>query len=660
LRAPTRYPRRIALLLLTATIFFAVVSGTWATLTSSEPAKHFSFSSSGESTSAWHGCEVDPRNNRLTQFQIKGRIVGTLSDGEKISILSAGSDFITHLEIEALGPIGDTSSQVQLTLFPTANPDHTNVLLVPLINRSFLVQLKITGESGSFSVGKKPNTVQVPFILSDRLDCSQVGLSSKFVTQEDSLITADVRVDFSQSSLTSEHILWPKIDARIFLAFLVMLSILMIIRFLQKKNITLPDGQKLTSMLTVQLAASIPVLWMLGSYFNFDVFGSFVYTSADGWCRSAIEGIGDHCFGDWNERIAPNFFDHQYPSFSSSLETSPIGPYLTSAFNYLTTVTSPRTTLYFALLLAFFLGLLAVKILTESSLSKQLVLFALVLVGGYPWLVAADRIHLSIFVLPVFAFTVRGAIQNNRVVLGRSLLALACFKPHFAIFLLVFANARDWKFLVKYSALSVAGVLALLGLPSASPINRIYQYVMNLLYMSDYRPSGTTSYPPNISIRRMLEILLSPTHLEINQLFVLSLMIAATGILLTVFLGSKGYFHALLRLMPLVILGFNGYVATYYLLFSSIVLLTALSPSLDVKSTIAESLAHSRLAIVLFVIAIIASQSLIIIPYGDNHFGGILTLTPLIAAFFWVALSLYLITLDTLRYLKYRSKALHE
>ena len=641
--------------------FLLVIVG-WTQLSEKQVnhVRNFSTMPNSAPTEFWDGCNINPNSNLVTRLRIQGIILGTLSAEKSVSILNMGSNSKVTLILEALGPSDDNNSQVQLTLFPQINPSQANIFFLPLNNRQFTIELQISAESGRFSIGTKPNVIEIPFILSEELDCSLVKFSStaftlpsSFATQPDAPFVEGLSIHFSQIPSASVESGFTTTAFRSLLASLSILGLLLLARSLRQRRFSFPSSERFLSIVTIQLAASIPIMWTLAGFFNIDVFGSFIYKSDDGWCRSATEGIGDHCFGDWNERIAENFFDFQYPSFSSSLETSPLGPYVTGMFNFLGQITSPKNLLYIALLLGLVFGFLTVRALVDSPLPRQLLTFFVVLVGGYPWLVAIDRLHLFVFVLPFFALAIRDSIQNNRVLLGRSLLILALFKPHFALLLLVFANSREWKFFLKYSALSVIGVITLIALPAPLPITRINQYVLNLLYMSDYRPAGTTAYPPNISIRRMLEVLLSSFNISINQLMLISIVFSSIAIFLCIFLRYRGYFHTLIQLLPLVVLGFNGYVPVYYLLFSSVILLGVLSPSADIRSTIANTLGHSRIALILFIAAIVSSQSLIIIPYGRTQWGGVLTLTPLIAAFLWVAFSFFTIIQETFNYFKH-------
>ena len=631
-------------------IFLLVLSSAVFKNPNSDLIHQFNASSTSESPTSWNQCEINPNNSGLTHLQIDAKITGLLSAGERISLLDFGSNSVIEFRLEAIGPANGESSRIQLSLFPSS--DNTNILFLPLTNRKININLDFAGAAGRFSIGEEPNVIATQFTLSGQISCSTVRFPTMFEPDVFAPRFEDIQARLSQTSSSSLLSRWLSIDLYVFFVLLAFLGVVVSILSLRKIKLALPNEMQFFSFLTVQLAIAIPVLWAIGSYFNFDVFSSFMYTSKDGWCRSATEGIGDHCFGDWNERIAPNFFDHQFPGYSSSLETSPIGPFWTSAINFFASLTTPRASLYFSLVLAFFVGFVTVQIISNSSLPHRLVWFSLVLVGGYPWLVAVDRLHHSVFVLPFFALAVKGSIENNRVILGRSLVVLALYKPHLAILLLVFANSREWRFFFKYSVMAVGGVLALIALPSASPKNRIHQYILNVFYLSDYRPAGSTAYPPNLSIRRMLEIILSFGNLQENQLFLLSLIISCVGILFTVVLSPKGYFSSLLRLLPLVMFGVNGYVAAYYLLFSSVILLAVVSANPDAKSTVIDALRRSRLALMMFILALIISQSLIILPYGKTEFGGILTFTPLLASFSWVILSLFLNVLDTVRFFK--------
>jgi hypothetical protein len=645
--------RNVVFAKLTFAIFLVVLLLGVFKSTSSDQIRQFSVSSTNGSPISWNGCEINPNNLLHTRLQIDGSITGLLSTGDRISLFESGSDSNIDFILEALGPSGEDRSRVALTLYPSG--DYTSTYFLPLNNRKFNIELNLVRNSGRFSIGEEPNVFFKQIPLESRISCNTVRLPSTTATDLDTPRVEDGLARLSQTSSNSLMSRWFSIDLYIFFFLLALLGAVFSFSSIRQMKYSLPDDAQFIAVLSVQLAVAVPILWTISSYFDYDAFGSFMYKSDDGWCRSATEGLGDHCFGDWNERISPNFFDFQYPSFSSSLETSPVGPIWTSFLNHFTAFTTPKTALFFSLFTAFVVGFLTVRILTNLTLTKQIALFSLVFIGGYPWLVAVDRLHLSLFVLPFFALAVRGSIQNNRVLLGRSVVVLALYKPHFAILLLVFANTREWKFLFKYSFMAIGGVLALIALPSASPVHRVYQYVFNVVYMSDYRPSGTTAYPPNLSIRRMLEMVLSFSDLQVNQLFMFSIIVSCVGVFFTVILSPRDYFSSLLRFLPVVMFGVNGYVPGYYLLFSSIVLLVVISATVDVRRSILDALGQSRVALSIFLSALIVSQSLIILPYGETKFGGVLTLTPLLASGMWVVLAFFLIFLDAVRYFKPQS-----
>lgn len=404
-----------------------------------------------------------------------------------------------------------------------------------------------------------------------------------------------------------------------------------------------PDRLDLVSLLAVQTAGSVIVLWVLAGYFNFDVFGSYVYYSNDGWCNPIQEGLGDHCFGDWNERIAPSFSDFRYPAFKTNMEVSPIGPYWTSFFNLIEQFTTARTALIVALLVAMLCSWWAVVILVSDSRKRMLAL-ALGLVCTTPVLVAWDRLHLFAFCLPIFAYLVRAAVTRDEPSLAKAILALSVVRPHFALLYVVFVASRQWKTLIFYSTGSVISVLCLLVLPSSSAKNRLTDYVQNVLDMSDYRPSGLTSYPTNISIRRVLEIFsgLFEYTVSIDRLLLISLLFSVTLLILTALRMESNYLFLLLVLLPVVCFGLNGFVPPYYLVFSSVIGVYLLGFSPLINEVIRSSVCNSTIGYSLLIAAIVTSQSLTIIPYGVTPWNGLLNATPILGSALWVTLSVVL------------------
>jgi len=405
----------------------------------------------------------------------------------------------------------------------------------------------------------------------------------------------------------------------------------------------IPNQFDLVSLMAAQTAISVIVLWILSGYFNFDVFGSYVYYSADGWCDPIHDGLGDHCFGDWNERIAPSFADIQYPAFMTNMEVSPIGPYWTALFNLIEQLTSARTALVIALLVAVFFSWWAVVILVPDS-QKRILALSLGLVCTTPVLVAWDRLHLFAFCLPIFAYLIKAAITGDESSLARAILALSIVRPQFSLLYVMFIASRKWRTFFSYATGSVVSVLCLLILPSASAFNRLRDYIKNVFYMADYRPSGFTSYPTNISIRRMLEVFSALFQDAVSIDFLLFISLSFSCILLTVTALRKesNYLYLLLIVLPVVCLGLNGYVPPYYLIFSSLIGVSLVGFAPSIEGFMRNSVRDSRAGFFLLTAAVVVSQSLIILPYGVTPWNGLLNATQVVGAALWIALSVFL------------------
>ena len=121
----------------------------------------------------------------------------------------------------------------------------------------------------------------------------------------------------------------------------------------------------LASITILSQAISVLWTWILSSYFKVDVPGTLMFRGDDGWCVPGIEGLGNHCFGDFNERFNPNStpFSVAYPN---NLELSPIGPYLTYFANFFADLSNPKIILLFFYFLSILLVLLPLVMCTQS------------------------------------------------------------------------------------------------------------------------------------------------------------------------------------------------------------------------------------------------------------------------------------------------------
>ena len=58
-------------------------------------------------------------------------------------------------------------------------------------------------------------------------------------------------------------------------------------------------SRRLIAISLILLAISFVGILVLGSYFNEPITSNFSYPAADGWCNPSQEGLGKHCFGDF-------------------------------------------------------------------------------------------------------------------------------------------------------------------------------------------------------------------------------------------------------------------------------------------------------------------------------------------------------------------------
>jgi len=341
----------------------------------------------------------------------------------------------------------------------------------------------------------------------------------------------------------------------------------------------------LLSLAAAQVAGAYVVWWVLSSYYGLDVPGSLIYRGDDGWCRPEIEGVGVHCFGDFNERVAQHSSDFVYPAWPTNLETSPLGPVITWLANLVSSTSNPRVALLGAI--AIYAGALLLPIIAGTwwlGWRSRLASVALLGVATYPFLVAIDRLNiLALATIPMYFF-VESMRRGNWLGVASAIVLMTTVKPVFILLAVVFIAQRQWLRAITTAAAAAAAALLLIAGAGRWDGGRISEW------FSVAAGYGTTMWevsapnPPNASLARLFFLqgrsldwcwnLVFEGHLDTSALverFGTLTGVAVAGALLLLLIITGRRLNGLVLgicVLALVSTSFGVYTAAYYLAFA--------------------------------------------------------------------------------------------
>ena len=242
---------------------------------------------------------------------------------------------------------------------------------------------------------------------------------------------------------------------------------------------------------TSLLAVAFPLWWVLVGYFRRLPTENISFLAADGWCKPATEGIGVHCFGDFQlPRIlldAPSVWDNG----GLVVAYSPTGLVPNLGAKWLEGVglgvRGSLIVFLVALGAAMVIPALLAAIKGAPGIRGPLPLL-LFFAAAAPVLIALDRGNSVGFAVPFILLFALYAGRDPRWVAPVAIVAAAAVRPQFillAVGLLAFRRTRD-------ALAAVGGAIALTGLSfliwPGSPVDNVRAWWANI---SGY--AGTTS-----------------------------------------------------------------------------------------------------------------------------------------------------------------------
>ena len=371
---------------------------------------------------------------------------------------------------------------------------------------------------------------------------------------------------------------------------------------------TISDGYRLRERLLTLLAASAALstifFWALNSYFKVDVPASLMFIGKDGWCKVPSQSIGVHCFGDFNERFMPNLSDPIFPPWHNNLELTPVGPFLTSFFNFLGKFVPQQSILIGLVLSSSALLVFPMWRATKKfSLDLRILWIFLGAVATYPFLATLDRLNYIVLTIPLLFIFGASYIQSDEYIsplrvdhLWRIIPILVIIKPQFILLSFAFIFLRDFKQAAKSIVVSTLSFCVFIVAAGKMDFHRLIEWVQVAVFYSRDFSDVQSAYHLNISMSRGLFIAVRSFQITASAFsvnfrttsgtfnFVLNAFQIVVFLFVTVSLLLYGKrvrkFHLLSVALVLSSFLFGQYIAGYYDVVVLVVLaLLVLDPS---------------------------------------------------------------------------------
>jgi len=245
--------------------------------------------------------------------------------------------------------------------------------------------------------------------------------------------------------------------------------------------------------------------WVAGSYLGVDVYSSRSFPAADGWCESASEGLGSHCWGDYYYVIFLLFSQpNPWLEYANSYPAAALVPFLTTnLLGSLTGSTHAGLLIYLGsmtLLISW-----GVWVGTRGiSLEPRIILIATITFFSPPLIHAFDRGNNVGFIIPLLVWLFSALIRRSQNQGVLAIVLLTVIKPHFAVLLFLYLIRGEFKTFAKGALLGgIIHVFAFLVVAGHKfPVN-IYDWFSRFINHQD-STSVANGWPQNISFTQGL------------------------------------------------------------------------------------------------------------------------------------------------------------
>lgn len=377
---------------------------------------------------------------------------------------------------------------------------------------------------------------------------------------------------------------------------------------------------------------AIPAWWIQAGYQGVAVTEKLSFNVSDGWCDPVVQGVGRHCFGDFQtpQKVFDSAETLTYSNTDLLYPPSGFAPFVLVRWISETLDLSDVGSLWLYLGLSWAaLSVPALVILFTRSIRHRLVLGFLIGPSSLPALMVLDRGNNLAFAIP-FIFLYGVLAKNQRYVAASlSLAIVASFKPQLIVLFLLLIGLRQFRALLV-GTLATGGLLALgFSVWPGTPIDNFRSWIRALMRYENYQPISA-EYPANLSASRAVFQLSQITGMDFLyhpsfRLVVLLLVVATC-----VFRGRSMNFASLFFIVALCSflvpdLSYHYYLAIIIPLAA--ILVMSESDSQKFSSWFSDQVQAALAAFLLVPLPIAVGQSAMSI---SPHFSGIFCLVALL------------------------------
>ena len=401
-------------------------------------------------------------------------------------------------------------------------------------------------------------------------------------------------------------------------------------RSVVKKVINCSPGSTLINVSVALWVAVIPTWWIQAAYRGVPVTEVLSFLVRDSHCDAKVQGIGQHCFGDYYQprtlvMVSENFIDN---SAYSAVANFPfvITLWLENILNL-----SPRGGLLTYLAASCIaLCVPAFYALSRNSALPRLVVLLVLGVSALPVLITLDRGNNIAFVVPLLMGYV-ALSREKRYDIAAVCLALACaIKPQLLLAYVLLLGLRQWRALVlgavTFLSVTFTGFLVWPGDRMAN----IQEWVRGLLFFNTYG-SGVldNDFPQNLSAGRAIVQLSNLIEIPKPPTAFIGIVTLIIVVSTCFYRGKKLNFVVLASLSLLLPVQVPSLSYSYYLV--------VVLPIAALLLTARESETGVHRQIPLLAVAVAVAVSIVPLPIAVGKTGG--TFTPCFSGIVWLIVS---------------------
>jgi len=249
--------------------------------------------------------------------------------------------------------------------------------------------------------------------------------------------------------------------------------------------------------------------FFLSSYLGFRLSGSLILHADDGWCDTAFQGLGIHCFGDFSSFMN---YDVQSP-WANSMPTAypPLSVLFMGLFQGIYSITNGSN-----LSLQIYLTLLVLSLVSpayffiKSGFSKlmTLTIFSFFILLA-PSLMIIDRGNNLGFCVPWIFVGYYFAVQKKYFHFQVIVVVLTLLKPQFGFLSLLLLFRRQNRLFLVFLLNSITGYLTFFLFFGPKEIfSNLYLWIVNVLNYQSYVGLPAV-YPSNISFANLFALALT-------------------------------------------------------------------------------------------------------------------------------------------------------